>query len=188
MKVFNNKLIDIHYKEIAKTSIFFTNKTHKWCILPYPGHPKGCPNYNKNQLCPPSIMNFTGELDKFKFFYLVYAKFDLYNYKKEMLKIHPNWSERQATCVLYWQSSVKKHLKEYIKNIYVKNNKKSIYILSCGSGFQDDTFLQEDVYSMEAVGINVFKTLKKNEILFELKPKNFVLLLNLLCTKARLKL
>ncbi len=47
---------------------------------------------------------------------------------------------------------------------------------------------QEKMYSMEAVGINVIKTLINDNIDFELKPKNKVVLVCLLFTDTFLKL
>ena len=39
---------------------------------------------------------------------------------------------------------------------------------------------------MEAIGINVMKTLKDNFVDFEIKPKNFVILVNLLYAKEKI--
>jgi hypothetical protein len=105
-----------------------------------------------------------------------------------MLLKHPDWSDRKANCVLYWQSSVKKQLKDFISKIYDTNPNTSLFLLSCGSGFKNLTIPQSKIYSMEAAGIDVFNTLKRNKIKFELKPENFVLLVNLLCSRNKLKL
>ncbi len=172
--------VKIKYLRISKTTIIFTKKTRIWCRLPYPNHPKGCPNFNKNPLCPPKAEFLENVLNDFDTFYLVYAIFDLRKQRNRMLSLHPNWSERQANCLLYWQGSVKKRLKEYIKKIILKNKGKKIYILSSGSGFRDITFNQSKIYSMEAAGIDVFNTLKNNHIEFDLKPKNKVLLVTLI--------
>ena len=187
----NNKIknlidIEIKLKEIDRSSIYFTPKTQKWCILPYYGHKKGCPNYNKNPLCPPNAPFLEKLIEIYNHFYLIYARFSLLKYKKIMLNKHPNWSERQATCILYWQNSVKKYLKEYIKQIYKNNHKNSFYLFSSGSGYKTKEFTQEKIYSMEAIGINVFKTLNESKIDFEIKPKNYVLLVNLLCSKNKI--
>lgn len=105
-----------------------------------------------------------------------------------MLLKHPNCSDRQATCVLYWQSSVKKHLKKFIRKIYDTNPTTSLFLLSCGSGFKNLDIPQTKIYSMEATGIDVFNTLKRNKIKFELKPENFVLFVNLFCSRDKLNL
>jgi len=183
MKIKN--LVKIKIKEINFNTIHFTLKAQKWCILPYPGHPKGCPNYNKNPLCPPNAPFLKKIITKFDYFYLIYAKFDLLKYKKLMLNKHPSWSDRQATCILYWQSSVKKLLRGHIEMIYEKNSQNQFYLFSSGSGYKFHKFDQKKIYSMEAIGINVMKILKDNNIKFEIKPKNFVILVNLLCAKEK---
>ena len=180
------KLIQIRKIKIDSKSIKFTKKTRLWCQLPYPNHPKGCPNYYKNPNCPPSAKFMKKILSDYLHFYLIYAKFDLKIQKERMLLLHPNWSNRQANCLLYWQNSVKKELKNYIKKIYIMNKNFDLFLLSCGSGFNSNDYNQGKVYSMEAAGIDVFKTLKNNNISFEIKPKNKVLLITLLCSNEKL--
>ena len=82
--------------------------TAKWCRLPYPDHPKGCPNFDKKENCPPfaPLWNWLVEAP----YYLVYQRFDLEAQEKKMLAKHPNWSKRQARCCLYWQRKIVKEL------------------------------------------------------------------------------
>ena len=84
-----------------------------WCGLPYPGHPKGCPNYYSGRLCcPPEAPYITEVLDLSRDIYLVHSIFDLEEHMKKMKKKHSNWTERQLRNVLYWQSRSKKEMKE----------------------------------------------------------------------------
>lgn len=178
--------IKIFTQKIQKESIIFTKKTRIWCQLPYPNHPKGCPNFNKNPLCPPNA-NFIEEfLLEYLYFYLIYSKFDLKSQRERMLMLHPTWTIKQANCLLYWQNSVKKNLREKIEEIISKNKEKEIFLLSCGSGFKLGG--KKSIPSMEAAGIDVYNTLKNNHIEFELKPMNKVILVNLLCSKDNLLL
>ncbi|MBD3216132.1 MAG: hypothetical protein GF311_26195 [Candidatus Lokiarchaeota archaeon] len=182
------ELLKIHIKKVSENTIIFSKKTRLWCRLPYPDHPKGCPNYNKNRLCPPKIKYMNDLTQKYNFYYLVYAIFDLKNQKERMLKRNPKWSKRQAKCLLYWQRSVKKYLKDYLLEIYEKNRDKDKYLLSCGSGFKSEIFDQEIIPSMEAAGIDVYRTMKNNHIDFEIKPNKKVILVNLICTKEKLQI
>jgi len=152
--------------------------TKKWCIFPYPDHLNGCPQYNKSSLCPPKIDTFTLSLEKYAHFYLFYAKFNLQTYIEKMRVLHPEWSERQLRNLIYWQNSVKKILKDYILDYDYKRF--DSLLLGCGSGF-------DSAPSMEAVGINVLATLRKNHISYEVKPKTFVRLVCLLCTNQKIK-
>ena len=181
-------LIVIKSKKINKESIIFTEKTRIWCTLPYPNHKRGCPNFNKNSLCPPHIKIMKSKLDNYNFFYLIYAIFDLKTHKKRMYDKHPEWSERQASCLLYWQNSVKKHLKDFIFEIFSNNPYSSFYLFGSGSGFNGKKFKQDKVVSMEAAGINVIKTVKLNEINIEVRPFNIVHLFCLLCSSNPIKI
>lgn len=85
-----------------------------WCMLPYPGHPMGCPNYGdpKHPQCPPHApcINRFFDLDRPLFF--VHSEFNLLEWEMIMKYRHPSWSERQCRCVLYWQNQSRKQLKE----------------------------------------------------------------------------
>lgn len=72
-----------------------------WCRLPYPGHPKGCPNFGKKEGCPPKAPRYDEVIDPP--YYLVWQQFDLAAQEKRMKERHPEWSTRQARCCLYWQ-------------------------------------------------------------------------------------
>lgn len=82
----------------------------EWCALPYPGHPKGCPNIGKgNPDCPPYAPRVEEVLDLSRPVWWVGSAFDLATFRERMWELHPDWSLRQAGCVLYWQPSVRKH-------------------------------------------------------------------------------
>lgn len=180
------QLTSIYKKKIPKETIKFSKKTWLWCKLPYPNHPNGCPNYNKSDICPPHVKYMDNLTQIYNHFYIIYAIFNLERQRKRMLRKHPNWSIRQANCLLYWQGSVKKQLKKCILKIYERNKEKNLFLLSCGSGFKLKEFKQKQIPSMEAVGIDVLDTMKNNHINFELKPMNKVILSNLICSNEEL--
>ena len=63
------EITKIKILRVKRNSITFTPKTHIWCTLPYPGHKNGCPNYDKNPLCPPNIKIMENHLKNYSFFY-----------------------------------------------------------------------------------------------------------------------
>ncbi len=87
-------------------------KAREWCKLPYPDHPVGCPNYNHKSTCPPAIPLLEMVYDLSKPCYIVVVEFDMVEHIHKMLSKHPDWSDRQARCVLYWQNGVRKQLQE----------------------------------------------------------------------------
>lgn len=85
------------------------------CSAPYPGHKKGCPNFNKKERCPPKSPKIEQVLDLSQPVWAIYNAFDLGAYVIRMKEKHPNWSERQLYNCLYWQPSARKTLKGEIK-------------------------------------------------------------------------
>ncbi len=176
----------LNHKKIKEdTIIWYPEVMEKLCYYPYPNHPKGCPNKEKcNNLDVPNFGDIK-ELGRFSHYYLICIEFDFKKYK-EIRKIeNPSFfnTEERLKCLLYWQGSLKKIIKDYIERIR-SINAYPFYVLGCGSGFR--LSFQEEVASMEAVGINVFSTLKLNKIKFEIKPKNRIILCNLLCSKKKI--
>jgi len=168
-------LVTVHAKGVQASSIVFTEKVREWCKLPYPmpkpDHPRGCPNYGKKPLCPPTAPYRADILVKFKNFKIVHAVFDFKRYKELVRESHPAWSDRQVENVLYWQSAVKKVLKDRVfgDHRHIDNDR---VVLGAGSGF-------DNCQSMESAGIDVFATLKNNDIPIEHRPENIVTLVSL---------
>ena len=122
-----------------------------WCKLPYPNHPKGCPNFPH---CPSNQPNFL--LLEYDYdWYAVIEEFDLASHAEEMKRKHPSWTERQCRNVLYWQNSVRKRLKE---KTYANQK-------------QNDVVLEIP----EASGVNVFATFSKVGIILQRQNPNYVL-------------
>ena len=135
--------------------LVFCIEARRWCLLPYPDHPKGCPNYGKKDICPPKAphisewLSGTGELR------FVCVSFNLKEHAERMLGLHPNWSQRQARCLLYWQPKVNKSL------------------ISLVSTLVHETGLKI-TYCPEAMGVDVIKTAQSVGIPIEAPPKDIV--------------
>lgn len=182
-----SKLTKLKWKKIEIDKIVTTKEC--WCQRPYIRHPKGCPNYGKNELCPgddKEIPKFEDMKDGYQFFYLLYAKFDFKTYLELMKKKFPDWSENKRKTNIYYQKSIQKLLKDKIKELMIKNP--PFFIIFCGSGLKDAKInrRQQKVYSMEAMGINVFSTCKWNKIKLERKPEKIIRLCCLLCSNYKI--
>ncbi len=181
------ELVQINWKEIKEDTIIHYPEIKDLCYRSYPNHSKGCPNIDKCYHLNIPNFEILLEYGKFNHFYLVYAKFDFKKYKELRKSEHPNWTENQVKCVLYWQNSVKKQLIDYINVINFINKK--AYILGCGSGmkFKKLPNYQKRVASMEHVCINVFSTMKLNGIKLEIIPKKIIYLICLICSQKQIK-
>lgn len=152
---------------IKEEDIVFDSRSRgAWCKLPYPNHEKGCPNYGKKQKCPPFSKNLH-ELIVPPFF-LVLRDFDLEDQTDRMKKLHPNWSDRQARCLLYWQGSLRRKLIEEART-FINSQKDKMVLLE----------------NPEANGVDVFKTCNAIGIILERNPKKNVRKVMLIGKKLR---
>lgn len=125
------------------------------CIKPYPGHKKGCPNHGKKEGCPPEAPRYTDVYDLSKTVFAIINKFDIAGHVQHMKEMHPDWTQRQLECCLYWQPKARKHLVEHIKGFWREHNDYSIE--TCP----------------EAMGVNITQTLKNAGLDLEWPPKQW---------------
>jgi hypothetical protein len=108
----------------------------EYCQLPYPNHPKGCPNL---LTCLSKHVDFLS-LKGFKWFAVI-EEFDLKTHAEDMKRKHPSWSGRQCRNLLYWQQGVRNRLID-----------KAVHFMDIG-----DVILTLP----EACGVHVFETMAK---------------------------
>ena len=122
------------------------------CRKPYPGHPKGCPNWSRRSSCPPQAPLLDSVLDLSKPVYCIYNEFDLGSHVERMYKRHPIWSERQLRCCLYWQGKARKQLRHRTRSFLA--NHTGLVVLYCP----------------EACGVDVTATMNEIGIQLEWPP------------------
>lgn len=124
----------------------------KLCMLSYPGHKNGCPNYKKADRCPPSAPLIRDVIDLAKPVFAIYNVFQLHEHVARMKEKHPTWSDRQLRNCLYWQPSARAVLK-----------------------VETQTFLREHPTSIivrcpEGCGVNLTATMRNAGIELEWPP------------------
>jgi hypothetical protein len=127
-------------------------ETREWCKLPYPGHPHGCPNYGVSNECPPKVCLIDEFIDLKKEHFFIVESFNLSEHAKKMSVIHPNWTNKQCKCCLYWQNGVRKRLREK-GLLFIKNSSNYVYTLI-----------------PEAMGVNVFRTAHRHGLMLRKNP------------------
>jgi hypothetical protein len=125
------------------------------CVKPYPLHAKGCPNFDKRPNCPPSARLITQILDMSKPVWAIFNRFDLAAHVERMRSKHPNYSDRQLYCCLYWQGHARKQLREEIKRFQKEISGKAV--VSCP----------------EACGMNITATMNSIQIALEWPPRKY---------------
>jgi len=131
-------------------------KVRDYCLLPYPDHPKGCPNYGKSDRCPPIIGYFDEIYDLSQPIYAIVGEYDLKSHVDNLRLKHNNWSERQLRCVLYWQKTARKLLREEVNDWLIYNPQFT------------------PTQCPEAMGLNVIKTLNTVNVKLQFPPIDIV--------------
>jgi predicted metal-binding protein len=141
---------------IIKVAPVIDYSVRSLCAKPYYNHKRGCPNYGKKKGCPPEAPLFDKVYDLSKPIYALINVFDLGSHVKRMKELHPEWSQRQLECCLYWQPKARKQLLGHIKS-FMKEHKE----------YQVET-------CPEAMGVDISKTLENAGIILEWPPKKWV--------------
>jgi len=136
-------------------NMHINHKAREWCLLPYPNHPKGCPNYGRKWCCPPEAPILESWLGNYKRVSLICIEFNLKEHMEKMIARHSQWSLRQARCLLYWQRSVNKQLAEATSHFALNR-------------------LNGVTYCPEAMGLNVIATAQAVGLPIKTKPNDIV--------------
>jgi len=91
------------------------------CARAYPLHPKGCPRFGKKPGCPPDAPQLAEAFDLSRPCFAIITVFDFAGHVARMRAAHPDWSERQVTCCLYWQPGARKALDAEIAAFVVEH-------------------------------------------------------------------
>lgn len=132
------------------------------CRLPYEGHPRGCPNFAAAERCPPRAPLLPDVFDVASPFYAVYSVFPLGDHVRKMAEKHPDWSPRQQACVLYWQGTARKKLREEISIFLVKHP----FPEAPGVAWRVEE-------TPEALGVDVTGTMRAVDVVLPWPPREF---------------
>jgi len=148
-------IIDNEIDKIIEINPVLNDSVRDLCYKPYPNHPKGCPNFNQRNTCPPMALYWKHIIDISQPIYAIINKFDFKYHVKSMKEKHPDWTELQLKCCLYWQGKARKQLKNKIKEF--SKNFPHYSIFTCP----------------EAMGVDVTATMKLIGIELEWPPINY---------------
>jgi len=136
------------------------------CVAPYPDHKKGCPNFNHKLGCPPKAKKIYELINLDKPIYAVWNRFDLGAHVEKMCEKHPDWSERQLYCCLWWQPKARKQLK--LRIMAAMRGLKEL--MAEGLTTEGRLVL---VACPEAAGVDVTKTMANIGIELEWPPRKY---------------
>ncbi|MFX1312752.1 MAG: DUF2284 domain-containing protein [Promethearchaeota archaeon] len=183
------------YKEIKLRDIIFDPEVQSYCV----NSNFRCPNYNHSWACPPEAPYLEREVAKFSRFFLIYYKYDLTRHIEIEKLIYPDKRDERIKNELlitnFLRDKLEKEIFEIIDKLQINYEQKLIlwdgYCRVCNNlgkicTYDDDKpcrYPEEIRYSMEAVGIDVTKTVRKVNINIEWPPINKVYRFGLVCIK-----
>lgn len=139
-------------KQIRGTDLVVDYAVRKLCAAPYTNHRKGCPNFGKRLDCPPHAKRIEHVIDLTRDVFVIWNKFNFGKHCQRMRSKHPEWSQRQVECCLYWQGTARKQLR--YKIIEFKREHSGMTI----------------VKNPEGAGVNVTATMEKVGIILQWPP------------------
>ncbi|MHA1669231.1 MAG: DUF2284 domain-containing protein [Promethearchaeota archaeon] len=179
--------------EISKEDIIFDPQVQTLC-----NNPKfKCPNYKHSWACPPIAPYLEKEVSYYYKFFLLYYKYHLNNYVNEIKSKNPKMSEVKIRTNFYQKEFMRDHLENEITK-FLKNYKapyKNYLILWDGycricskegklCTYDDEIpcrYPDQIRYSMEAVGIDVTKTVSNLNLDIEWPPLEHTYRFGLIC-------
>jgi predicted metal-binding protein len=126
---------------------------NRWCTLPYPDHPNGCPNFGKFKDCPPFAPYF---LDIYKpELYVAFMRFNFEEYLQRKNEIHPDWTQRALRNPRHFQTHLGSKLRDFVNTKLTEPEFENF----------------QAVHSPEAMGINMHLTVRNAGIELEWPPR-----------------
>jgi predicted metal-binding protein len=159
-----------------------------------------CPSYNHSWSCPPAAPYLEDEISTYEAYYLIYTRIDLEEYIRQEKKKHPNRSELYIKSNYFYNEMETTALVEEMDTFlaqYEKNYSKKLLLYSgtcryckmhnmveCTYDSEEPCrFPQHIQYSMEAVGIEVVKTVINLDLDIEYPSQKYIYLFGLACFK-----
>ncbi|NIP51479.1 MAG: hypothetical protein GWN94_10560 [Phycisphaerae bacterium] len=133
------------------------------CLKKYPGHPQGCPNYEKKEGCPPCAPAIVDLIDLDLPVWAIWNEFDFKGHCRKMRKLYPHWSKRRIECCLYWQPKARKQLKKTIERFHA-------WYLFRAANEKKSVFEPYVITNPEGAGVNVTETMKSIGIELQWPP------------------
>lgn len=130
------------------------NSPRSLCLRPYHLHKYGCPNFGNLPICPPNIPMYDKVFDMDKDIYLIYTTHDVKSHYEMRRNKFPDATEYEIKNVIYWQGTAKMNHRKEIKRFFLLH----------------DNLLDYKAITPEALGVDVFATLKKVGINLDWPP------------------
>ena len=159
-----------------------------------------CPSYGHSWACPPEAPYLKNKISEYERFFLIFIKFNLLSYIEKEKANHPRRTEISIKNAFFMKNLLRDNLEQEITSFFLNQEieYKEKLILWDGfcrvcsnerdKGCTYDTgypcrYPDQKRYSMEAVGIDVNKTVTNLNFNLEWPPNEFVYRFGLICLK-----
>ncbi len=184
------------FLKVKMQDIIFDPKVQTYCLSPS----FKCPSYGHSWACPPEAPYMEKKVAKFKEFYLIYYQFNLSDYIKEEKAKHPEQSETIIKNNLYAKRLLRDKLENEINQFLDQYQNPFVERLILWDGYcricsnkldkgctydsgKPCRYPEKRKYSMEAVGIDVTKTVLQLNLDIEWPPTDHIFRFGLICFK-----
>lgn len=182
------------WKEIRKEDLVFSPEMQTYCDQPE----FKCPNYGHKWTCPPEAPYLEKEIMKYNHFYLIYIKKDLPSKLNPKKSGFSTLSDEEKLNHLrsheFMRDQVEAEIKNFIENnLLPTRDKITLWDGNCricekkGEKCTFDNgvpcpYPDEKTYSMQAIGMDVTKTVQNADLDIQWPPKDHVFRFALVCT------
>jgi predicted metal-binding protein len=184
------------FLEIRLKDIVFDPKVQTYCI----NSNFICPSYSHSWACPPEAPYLEQQISEFHKFYLIFVEFKLAEYIKKQKLLNLEETESNIRNTLFTKNLHRNKLEEEIKT-FVNEQETDYeerlilwdgYCRLCSNkidkGCTYDSgkpcrYPNDKRYSMEAIGIDVTRTVRNLDFKIEWPPTNVVYRFGLVCYK-----
>ncbi|MFX0134112.1 MAG: DUF2284 domain-containing protein [Candidatus Hodarchaeota archaeon] len=182
------------FVQIQLNDIKFNPKVQFMCVSPS----FSCPSYNHTWSCPPVAPYLEEEVKKYSKFFLIYSKFDLASHIEQVKEKHPKWSELKIKFKYQMKSAIHNDLVKEVTKFLEQYKEPYEKRLVLYDGFCRVCHNKEDGgctydsgkpcrypdqrrYSMEAVGIEVIRTVIESNVDIGYPSKKYDYRFGLVC-------
>ncbi|MHA2181436.1 MAG: DUF2284 domain-containing protein [Promethearchaeota archaeon] len=184
------------FLKVKFEDIIFDPKVQTYCI----SSSYKCPSYGHSWACPPEAPYMEDIVAQFKEFYLIYYQLDLSEYIKNEKVKNPEKSDSSIKNMVYSSGYLRNKLESEINDFIEKYTEPYEERLILGDGYcrvcsnkidkgctydsgKSCRYPEKRKYSMEAVGIEVTKTVSRLDLDIQWPPTDFLFRFGLICFK-----
>jgi len=125
------RLVSIYRIGITKKDVILVSNIVRdaWCRLSYSGHPNGCPQWGKRDICPPRAPMLYDFMDPTMLVVMEFDLEDFVNRYRERTEYTKRQTFKWLSSGIWWQGRARKLLREVCQKIVNDNPDNMVYTI-----------------------------------------------------------